>query len=115
MNPEQQTPRRRRRTPAERRQLIAELTSSGMTVAKFCRGRDLSPSIVYRALRKLRNPAEAVGHGTQLLAVEVAGATRGAGSDKDLAVVLANGLRIEVPYGFDAATLQRLVSALERG
>jgi transposase-like protein len=115
MNPEQQTARRRRRTPAELRQLSAELKSSGMTVAEFCRSRDLSPSIVYRALRKLRKQAEAAGHGTQLLAVEVAGASRRAGRGKDLAVVLANGLRIEVPHGFDVATLQRLVSALERG
>ena len=84
-------------------------------MAEFCRSRDLSPSIVYRALRKLRNQAEAAGHGTQLLAVEVAGTTRRGGPGKGLVVVLANGLRIEVPHGFDVATLQRLVSALERG
>ena len=115
MNPEQQTTRRRRRTLAELKQLTAELTASGMTVTEFCRSRNLPRSSMHRALKDLRKQAEPAGHGTRLLAVEVAGVTRHGGSGKDLAVVLANGLRIEVPNGFDVCTLQRLVSALERG
>ena len=115
MNPEQQTARQRRRTPAELKQLAAEQTSSGMTVSEFCRSRGISQNILYRALRHLRSQAKTAGRGSQLLAVEVAGGTGDRARSKDLAVVLASGLRIEVPCGFDVATLQRLVNALERG
>jgi hypothetical protein len=114
MNPEQQAARRRRRTPTELRQLAAEQSSSGMTVAEFCRSRGLSPNILYRALKHLRHQAKR-GRGAQLLAVEVAGMSGGRAAGKDLVVVLGNGLRIEVPWGFEVATLQRLVSALKRG
>lgn len=114
MNPEQQAATRRRRTPTELRQLAAEQTSSGMTVTEFCRSRGLSPNILYRALKHLGNQAKS-GRGAQLLAVEVAGVGGGGAAGKGLVVVLGNGLRIEVPCGFEVATLQRLVSALERG
>lgn len=114
MNPEQQAARRRRRTPTELRQLAAEQTSSGMTVAEFCRSRGLSSNILYRALKHLRHQANS-RRGAQLLAVEVASVSGGGATRRDLVVVLGNGLRIEVPCGFEVATLQRLVSALERG
>lgn len=114
MNPEQQAAKRRRRTPTELRQLAAEQTNSGMTVAGFCRSRGLSPNILYRAMKHLRHQANS-GRGTQLLAVEVARVSGGGAAGRDLVVVLANGLRIEVPCGFEVGTLQRLVSALERG
>lgn len=86
-----------------------------MTVTEFCRSRDLPRSSMHRALRDLRNQAETAGHGTRLLAVEVAGVTRRGGPGQNLTVVLANGLRIEVPCGFDVATLQQLVGALGGG
>ena len=114
MNPEQQAAKRRRRTPTELRQLTAEQTSSGMTVAEFCRSRGLSPNILYRALKHQRHQANR-GREAQLVAVEVAGVSGGGAPGRDLVVVLGNGLRIEVPCGFEVATLQRLVSALERG
>ena len=114
MNPEQQAARRRRRTPTELRQLAAEQTSSGMTVAEFCRSRGLSANILYRALKHLRHQASS-RRGGQLLAVEVASVSGVGASGRDLVVVLGNGRRIEVPCGFEVATLQRLVSALERG
>jgi transposase-like protein len=114
MNPEQQAAKRRRRTPIELRQLAAEQNSSGMTVAEFCRSRGLSPNVLYRALKHLRHQANS-GRSAQLVAVEVGGVSGGGAPGRDLVVVLANGLRIEVPCGFEVATLQRLVSALERG
>jgi transposase-like protein len=114
MNPEQQAAKRRRRTPTELKQLAAEQTSSGMAVTEFCRSRGLSPNVLYRALKHLRHQANS-GRGAQLLAVQVAGTSGGRTPGKDLVVVLGSGLRIEVPCGFEVATLQRLVSALERG
>ena len=114
MNPEQQAARRRRRTPTELRQLAAEQTGSGMTVAEFCRSRGLSANILYRALKHLRHQANS-RRGAELLAVEVASVSGSGAPRRDLVVVLGNGLRIEVPCGFEVATLQRLVSALERG
>jgi transposase-like protein len=113
MNPEQQAATRRRRAPAELRQLAAEQTSSGMTVTEFCRSRGIQRNILYRALKHWRKQARAASCGTQLLAVEVAGVTRSCAPGRDLAVVLANGRRIEVPCGFDVATLHRLLSELE--
>ena len=85
-----------------------------MTVAEFCRSRGLSPNILYRALKHQRHQAKR-GREAQLVAVEVADVSGGRGGRRDLVVVLGNGLRIEVPCGFEVATLQRLVSALERG
>jgi hypothetical protein len=50
------------------------------------------------------------------VAVELAGANgRGNSDTAGLAVVLASGRTIEVGPGFDAPTLERLVSVLERG
>jgi len=56
-----------------------------------------------------------VGDGA-LVAVEVAGSTPAQVREPDssLAVVLRSGRRIEVGESFDAATLARLVSVLER-
>ena len=86
-----------------------------MTVTEFCQSRNLQRSTLYRALKYLRNEDAGGRRGTRLLEVKVAGVTRGGKSGgKELAVVLGDGRRIEVPYGFDMVTLQRLMSALER-
>jgi hypothetical protein len=86
-----------------------------MDVSEFCRSRGLSRSTLYRHLKKRGsedNPAPAA---MELLAVEVAGGKRSLPiGERDLAVVLANGGRIEVNPGFDAATVARLVNLLER-
>jgi len=85
-----------------------------MNQDEFCRRRDICRSTLYRYLRNNHDqprPAPA----TQLVPVElvdVSGATfnRCAG----LAVVVGNGRKIEVGQGFDAGTLERLLSVVER-
>jgi hypothetical protein len=86
-----------------------------MSASEFCRTRGLAPSTLYRHLRKRRSPCKTAVAGGQLLAVEVSGVNRCSPMHRgEMAVVLSNGRRIEVNPGFDGATLERLVSGLER-
>jgi hypothetical protein len=106
----------RRRTPAEAAQLVAEYEASGLSKAEFCQGRELAISTLdaYRGGRRLglreRSPAP------RWVAVEVKDAQRSrtAAAASGLALVLGKGRRIEVGLGFDAATLEQLLSVLER-
>lgn len=111
-----QVTRQKRRPRAEIRQLVAEFATSGMEASEFCRNRGLSRSTLYRHLIHQRIHARSLPANTQLVPVELAAAPRrevnhnGSG----LAVVLASGRKIEVAQTFDAFTLERLVSILER-
>jgi len=115
MNGEQRVAIRRRRTRAEIQQLVAEFAGSGMRRSEFCRRRGLSWDTLDRHLKMQRRKRNGPIPGGQLLAVELAGTNRTKQNDSGgLAVVLASGRRIEVGEGFDAHTLERLVSVLER-
>ena len=115
MNAEQRVEAPRRRTRAEIEQLVAEFESSGMEHSEFCRTRGLCRSTFYRHVKKHRRKDNALVPSTQLLAVELADISRTRQSkNDDLTVVLASGRKIEVGRGFDAHTLERLVSVLER-
>ena len=86
-----------------------------MNHEEFCSSRGMCRSTLYRYLRNQHSQPKAAP-ATQLVPVElvdVGGATfnRCAG----LAVVVGNGRRIEVGQGFDAGTLERLLSVVERG
>ena len=106
----------KRRPRAEIRQLVAEFASSGMTETEFCRSRGLSRTTLYRHLTHQRIHAQAVSANAQLVPVELAAAPRREvnNNGSGLAVVLASGRKIEVAQAFDAFTLERLVSVLER-
>ena len=106
----------KRRPRAEIRQLVAEFATSGMDASEFCRSRGLSRTTLYRHLIRQHIHAPAVSANTQLVAVELAPAKRSVANNRcgGLAVVFASGRRIEVGEGFDADTLERLVSVLER-
>jgi lambda repressor-like predicted transcriptional regulator len=106
----------KRRPRAEIRQLVAEFRSSGLTEAEFCHSRGLSRSTLYRHLRQQRSQAHVISAKTQLVPVELAAAPRREvnNNGSGLAVVLASGRKIEVAQAFDAFTLERLVSVLER-
>ena len=118
MNKEQPVVTRRRRTRAEVQQLVAEFASSGMRQNEFCRSRGLSLSTLARHLKKLRwkRKRKSTRADCKLLGVELATRKPAAESESscELAVVVSGGRRIEVGSGFDAHTLERLVSALER-
>ncbi len=117
MSEEQVIPvRHRRRSSAEIRQLVEEFVRSGLRQSEFCRRRGVVLNTLKRYLKQDRK-ARKEGDGCDaLVAVEVAAVSpsqvQEAGSS--LAVILSAGRRIEVGAGFDATTLARLVSVLER-
>jgi transposase-like protein len=108
----------RRRTPAEAAQLVAEYEASALSKREFCRTHGLAISTLdaYRSGRRLGLAKRKGGAPARWVAVEVQAAkppqTTAVGSG--LAVVLAQGRRIEVMCGFDAATLAQLLTVLER-
>ena len=105
-----------RRTRAEIRQIVAEFATSGMEQIEFCRSRGISRSTLHRHLRKQQTQSQASGAGNRLLAVEVrAGSGSTSGHGGGLVVALGSGRRIEVSRGFDAATLERLLTVLDKG
>jgi len=109
MSEEQVSTAPRRRSQAEADRLAAEFETSGLSRREFCRNRGLNVSTLdaYRKRLRRTQPEGAA----RLVAVEVSAARPAASG---VAVVLADGLRIEVSRGFDAATLSQLLSLLER-
>ena len=106
---------RRRRSRAEGAELAREFAASGLTRQAFCAGRGLSVA----ALDKYRRQAAAAARPTasgagRLVAVEVMSAATTSEATKTLRVELANGRRIEVGGGFEAAALKRLLNVLEQ-
>ena len=108
---------RPRRSSAEIRQLVEEFVGSGLRQSEFCRRRGIVLNTLKRYLKKQRKAGKDGANGGALVAVELAPARRSQidqASGSCLAVVLSAGRRIEVGAGFDAATLARLVTVLER-
>jgi hypothetical protein len=103
---------RQRRTSAQVEQMVRQFRDSGLSGRQFCQREGLSPSMLYRYLR--RTASGESGGGDGLVAVELAGGKPGGeAGGGGLAVVLAGGRRIAVSAGFDQVTLRRLVQALE--
>jgi len=116
MSEEQVSTASRQRSRAEADQLAAEFEASGLNRREFCRthGLNVSTLDVYR--KRLRQARSEISGASRWVAVDVAGAPpatdRAAASG--LRVVLEKGRRIEVERGFDAATLEQLLSVIER-
>jgi hypothetical protein len=105
----------KRRTREEIRQIVAEFATSGMPQSEFCGSRGISRSTLDRHLRKQRAQDQGSRAGNRLLAVEIRAASgRPASSSSGLVVGLTSGRRIEVNRGFDAATLERLLTVLDK-
>ena len=101
----------RRRGRAEADRLVSEFEQSGMTRTAFCRVRGIAAHTLdyYRRMRRGRAQAT-----PQLLPVElVESLPHGSSQGPLLRVELANGRRVLVEAGFDAALLRRVVAALE--
>ena len=115
MSEEQVVARRRRRSRPEAEQLVAEYEASGLSREEFCREHELALSTLVRYRKRRRQEQGDAADPGRWVAVELAGSHQ-AGASKvasGLAVVLASGRRIEVGRGFDARTLEQLVSLLE--
>jgi transposase-like protein len=117
MSEEQVIPvRHRRRSSAEIRQLVEEFVQSGLRQSEFCRRHGIVLNTLKRYLKQDRKAQRGGAGCGALVAVEVAASApaQTQEADSSLAVVLRSGRRIEVGESFDAATLARLVSVLER-
>ena len=108
---------RRRRSRAEVEALVAEFESSGLKREAFCQRRGLAVG----TLDKYRRRAQAGQRPSSgsMLPVEVVWSTAQSpasdpGRDGVLVVELRSGRRIEVRRGFDAGTLDRLLTVLDR-
>jgi hypothetical protein len=113
--PEEVKPRRRRRRQEVQR-LVSEFGASGLSRGEFCRIHGLRLSTLQRGLKRERTkPGEIRSDGKKLVRVKVIGGKGAANREGPcaLAVVLANGRRIELSRDCDATQLRRVVEALE--
>jgi hypothetical protein len=106
---------RRRRSRIEVEKLVAEFEASGLRRDAFCQQRGLSVAALDKYRRRARQvPRPCVA---PMLPVEVVSRTSEQASchgDGVLVVESRNGWRIEVRRGFDAGTLERLLTVLDR-
>jgi hypothetical protein len=106
----------KRRTREEIRQIVSDFASSGVPQSEFCGSRGISRSSLDRYLRKQRAQDQGSRAGNRLLAVEIRKASRSSASTSSgLVVALTSGRRIEVNRDFEAATLERLLTVLDKG
>ena len=106
----------RRRSRAEGERLVSEYKESGLGRKEFCAAHGLSVHTLDAWRRRIAGYCEEI---VPLEVVEDGSARQGlmrAGSiepSRQFRVVLADGLRIEVEPGFDAAELRRLIAVLD--
>jgi hypothetical protein len=110
-----------RRGRAEIERLAGLYQTSGMGRSEFCRSHGMALSTLNRYLKKQQNRQSPAGSNgveqSRLVAVELAGPVTTVSTGEYpgvLTVLLSNGRRVEVGRGFDAETLARLVTVLER-
>src|ERR1700733_8975888 len=105
----------KRRTREEILQIVSEFATSGMPQSEFCGSRGISRRTLDRHLRKQRAQAQGSRASNRVLAVEIRTANeRSASPSSGLVVGLTGGRRIEVNRGFDAATLEPLLTVLDK-
>ena len=90
--------------------------ASGLRQSEFCRSRGIALNSLKRYLKRHGEAGKADSGYGGLVAVELAALdpARRQEAVSGLAVVVGSGRRIEVGTGFDAPTLARLVTVLER-
>jgi|SRR5579862_355539 hypothetical protein len=108
---------RRRRSQAEAEALVSEFEASGLLREAFCQQRGLAVGTLDKYRRRVHKGQQSSSG--SILPVEVVWSprqnpNRDAGRDGVLVVELRGGRRIEVCRGFDAGTLERLLTVLER-
>ena len=96
-----------RRTEAEKRRLVAAWRQSGLPKTRFARERDLCATVFSRWIRRYDAP------GAQLPTFATVEIIPEPPAPRPLVVELAStGHRVEVPWGFDAGELRRLLGVL---
>lgn len=109
MDEQQRTKGRRSRKEAD--QLAAEWEASELSQREFCEQRGVPLKTLARYLARYRRGQTIENQTSQWVAVEALAKHEDSG---ELSIVLGGGRRIEVRRGFDAETLRRLVTVLER-
>jgi hypothetical protein len=107
----------RRRSLTEVQALVAEFESSGLARASFCQQRGLAVGTLDKYRQRVHGGRQSKGRA--FVPVEVVPSMARdvnsvAGRDGALVVELRSGRRIEVCRGFDAGTLERLLTVLDR-
>ena len=107
----------RRRSLSEVHALVAEFETSGLLRAAFCQQRGLAVGTLDKYRQRVHGGRQSGGR--VFVPVEVVPSTAQdlsgvAGRDGVLVVALRSGRRIEVCSGFDAGTLERLLTILDR-
>ena len=113
--PEEVKPRRRR-TRQEVQRLVSKFGTSGLARSEFCRIHGMTLSTLQRGLKRERiESGGSQSNDKRLVRVKVIGGSRTADREGRcaMAVVLANGRRIELNRHFEPSQLRRVVEALE--
>ena len=108
------------RTRAQWRKLIAEAARSGRSIRAFCRGRNITEGQFYAWRRRLngagrraaRPRAEGTALGATFALVQEPGATPEP-TTAGVELVWADGRRLRIGPGADAATLRTVLAVLE--
>lgn len=110
-----------RRGRAEISRLARSYRASGLGRSEFCRHHGLALSTLSRHLRKqfeeeAGRDSDVVGRSplVEVNLAEVVNPVCDVDRVASLKVLLSNGRKVEVGYGFDEQTLRRLVAVLER-
>jgi hypothetical protein len=101
---------RRYRSRSEAEQLIRDFQASGLTRREYCKRNRMALNTLNRYMHRYGGQAATAGNAQQLVAVEIVNPVA---FRAEVMVVLARGRRVEVARGFDATTLQQVVTALE--
>src|SRR5262245_35804176 len=106
---------RKRRSRQEIKPLVAEFETSGVRRSEFCQKHNLALGTLRRGLRRRRMAAQGQSEGKRLVEVKMAGIQRNGSKPGacSLAVVLAEGRRIEVRRDFDGETIPPLIRTHE--
>ena len=102
-------------TWTERREIVSEYRHSGLSQRAFCQQWGIGPSTLRNWCRRVNEDeqaAEPSSARTRFLPVRTDAEESGI-SASGIRLVARHGLRIEVHRDFDAATLQRLLAAVE--
>jgi hypothetical protein len=108
---------RRRRSRTEAEVLVAEFEASGLKREAFCRQRGLAVGTLDKYRRRVHGGSRSAAG--PMVPVEVVQSPARDGSsdvevDSAFVVESRSGRRIEVRRGFDAGTLERLLTVLDR-
>lgn len=105
-----------RRTREQWAALVQECEASGESQRRFCAAHGIGQSSLRYWKRRLKQRCTAEDRSgardTRLVPVKVLSDTS-APAGSGVAVVSARGIRVEIAQGFDAATLLRVLAALE--